>query len=113
MHLYLEMLLNAVIVSFGVQRMPYNAKNPQDFDLLEIFFTPKKHKKYIFIPQRRGSLKNLSEGSHLFECSLSFILLFWKIFTPLRSMKNLVLLCGWCGGGVVVVVWGVFTSEIF
>ena len=34
------------------------------------------------IPQRRSSLKNLSEGPHLFECSLSFILLRWKIYTP-------------------------------
>ena len=34
------------------------------------------------IPQRRGSLKNLSAGSHLFECSLSFILLLSKFYPP-------------------------------
>ena len=35
-----------------------------------------------FIPQRRGSLKTLTEGSLLFECSLSFILLISKFYPP-------------------------------
>ena len=57
--------------------------------VLEKFYPPTKHKKFGLIPQSRGSLKNLSEGSHLFECSLSFILLFWKIFTPYEAWKFL------------------------
>ena len=58
----------------------------------------------------------LSEGSHLFECSLSFILLISKFYPPYEANFFDVLLCG-CGVGVGVVwcgvVWGVFTSEIF
>ena len=53
---------------------------------------------FALIPQRRGSLKNLTEGSHLFECSLSFILLISKFYPPTTfalipqrrgSLKNL------------------------
>ena len=58
-----------------------------------------------FIPQRRGSF---SEGSHLFEYSLSFILMFFIVYIPLRRKLFLSYCVGGGGGG-----GGVFTSEIF
>ena len=68
--------------------------------------------KRALVPQRRGSLKNLTEGSHLFECSLSFNLLISKIFPPTTQTSRCLIVwvwwgCGWgCGW-----VWGVFTFR--
>ena len=54
-----------------------------------------------FIPPYRANFfyllfpKGEFEWSHLFECSLSFILLCWKIYTPLRSKLFYLLFCVW------------------
>ena len=74
-------------------------------------------KSPLLIPQRRGSLKNLSEGSHLLECSHSFILLISKFDPPTTQTFRRLIVWVRCGSGVVglgwVWVWGVFTSKIF
>ena len=59
------------------------------------------------IPQRRCSLKNLTEGSHFFECSLSFNVLISNFYTPTIQIFRCFIVwvgVGWgCGvvGGVI------------
>ena len=78
-------------------------------------------KTFGLIPQRRGSLKNLSEGSHLFECSLSFILLISKFYpTTTQTFRCLIVVgvvwCGvvWCGWGRIYLFHFFFEKiEVF
>ena len=74
---------------------------------------------FALIPQRRGSLKNLTEGSHLFECSLSFNLLISKFYPPTtQTFRRLIVWVGvglgWVGGVFFGgVFFGVFFGGVF
>ena len=56
-------------------------------------------------PPKESSLKNLSEGSHWFECSLYLILFLDFVAFPLGTRRTYCVVGGGGGGGGG---WGVF-----